>query len=91
MYSFHTAASLFDTPVSTARMNSTAWALGRRLSVSSGSVPIAFRPGVSRITSPCSSSGWGKLITACRQHGISTMPSAAKPAAWLELWLTNRP
>ena len=73
---FHTSRSVLVTPASAARMNSSACALGSRLSVSSGSVPIAFRPGVSRITRPCCSSGCGKLMTACRQHGMSTLPSS---------------
>ena len=34
-------------------------------------------PGVSRITRPCCSSGCGKLMTAWRQHGISTAAVAA--------------
>ncbi len=72
---FHTSRSVLVTPASAARMNSTACAFGSRLSVSSGSVPIAFNPGVSRMTSPCCSSGCGKLMTACRQHGMSTAPS----------------
>ena len=46
---FHTSRSVLVTPASAARMNRTACAFGRRLSVSSGSVPIAFKPGVSRI------------------------------------------
>ena len=41
------------TPVSAPRMKTVACALGSRLSVSSGSAPIAFRPGVSRTTRPC--------------------------------------
>ena len=73
----HTSMSVLVTPASAARMNSTACALGRRLSVSSGSVPIAFRPGVSRITKPCCKSGCGKLITAWRQQGMSTAASSA--------------
>ena len=75
-WSFQTSRSVLVTPASAARMKSSACAFGSRLSVSSGSVPIAFRPGVSRITSPCCSSGCGKLITACRQHGMSTLPSS---------------
>ena len=75
----HTSRSVFVTPASAARMNSTACACGSSDSVSSGSVPIAFSPGVSRMTSPCFSSGCGKLMIACRQHGIST--SAAGPSA----------
>ena len=42
---FQTSRSVFVTPASAARMNSTACAFGSRLSVSSGSVPIAFKPG----------------------------------------------
>ena len=48
------ARSDLVTPVSAARMNTTAWACGIRLTVSSGSAPIAFSPGVSRMTRPCS-------------------------------------
>ena len=59
---FQTSRSVLVTPASAASRNSTACAFGSRLSVSSGSVPIAFRPGVSRMTSPCCSSGCGKLI-----------------------------
>ena len=40
-------------------------------------VPIAFSPGVSRMTRPCCSSGCGKLMTACRQQGMSTAISSA--------------
>ena len=78
---FHTSRSVLVTPASAASRNSTACAFGSRLSVSSGSVPIAFRPGVSRMTSPCCSSGCGKLITACRQHGMSTLPSSPRSSA----------
>ena len=55
--SFQTSRSVFVTPVSAARMKSTACADGSSDSVSSGSVPIALSPGVSRITSPCFRSG----------------------------------
>ena len=53
------ARSDLVTPVSAPRMKTVACALGSRLSVSSGSAPIAFRPGVSSTTSPCFSSGCG--------------------------------
>ena len=53
------ARSDLVTPVSAPRMKTVACALGSRLSVSSGSAPIAFRPGVSRTTRPCLSSGCG--------------------------------
>ena len=39
------ARSDLVTPVSAARMNTTAWACGIRFTVSSGSAPMAFRPG----------------------------------------------
>ncbi|MCY1513520.1 hypothetical protein D9M68_480280 [compost metagenome] len=90
------------TPVSAPRMKTTACACGIRLTVSSGSAPIAFRPGVSRITSPCSSSGCGMFSTAWRQRGISTRPSASctglssgvsgfqKPSARASSLLTQR-
>ena len=64
IWSRQTSISLLVTPVSAARMNSTACAFGIRFSVSSGSVPIAFRPGVSMMTSPCFSKGCGKLTIA---------------------------
>ena len=75
-WSFQTSRSVLVTPESAARMNSTACAEGSSESVSSGSVPIALRPGVSRMTSPCFRSGCGKLTTAWRQHGMSTLPSS---------------
>ena len=75
-----TSMSLRVTPVSAARINSTACAFGIRFRVSSGSVPMAFRPGVSRITRPCFSSGWGKLMMAWRHMEISTWPSSSSMA-----------
>ena len=78
---FQTSRSVLVTPASAARTNSTACALGSRFSVSSGSVPIAFRPGVSRITRPCCSSGCGKLMIAWRQHGISIVLSSSSSSA----------
>jgi len=54
-----TSMSDLVTPVSAASRNSTACALGSMLMVSSGSVPKAFRPGVSSTTKPCFSSGFG--------------------------------
>ena len=53
------ARSDLVTPVSAPRMNTVACAEGSRVSVSSGSAPIAFRPGVSRTTRPWRSSGCG--------------------------------
>ena len=63
------------TPASAARMNTTACACGRRLTVNSGSAPMALRPGVSRITRPCLSSGCAMLIRAWRHLGTSISPS----------------
>ena len=60
------------TPASAASTNRITCALGSRLSVSSGSAPMALSPGVSRITRPCCSSGCGKLMIACRHEGTST-------------------
>ena len=54
-------------------------ALGKRLSVSSGSAPTALSPGVSRITRPCCSSGCGKLMIACRQRrDLDALVAAAR-------------
>jgi len=77
-----TSRSLLVTPVSAASTNKTACALGTSDSVSSGSVPIAFSPGVSRMTRPCLSSGCGKLMTAWRQREISTSPSWLTAKTW---------
>ena len=74
MYCCQTWSSDLVTPVSSAKRNITACAPGIIDSVSSGSVPSAFNPGVSRITRPFLSKGCGKLIIACRQQGISTLP-----------------
>ena len=41
-----------------------AWALGNMLKVNSGSVPKAFKPGVSRMHNPSFNKGCGKLIKA---------------------------
>ena len=71
-YFSQSARSLAVTPVSVASRNSTACALGIMLTVSSGSLPRALRPGVSRITRPLFSSGCGKLISAWRHAGMST-------------------
>ena len=71
----HTARSLRVTPVSAPSTNSAAWALGSRPRVSSGSAPMAFRPGVSSTTRPWRSSGCGRLMMAWRQAGTSTQPS----------------
>ena len=65
------------TPVSAPRTKTTACACGIRLTVSSGSAPIALSPGVSRITSPCFNRGCAILISACRHLGISTRPCAS--------------
>ena len=62
------------TPVSAPSTNTTAWAWGIRLTVSSGSAPMAFNPGVSSTTKPCFSKGWAMLISAWRQRGTSTSP-----------------
>ena len=70
------ARSDLVTPVSAAKINTTAWACGIRLTVSSGSAPIAFNPGVSRMTRPCLSSGCAILISAWRHLGTSIKPSA---------------
>ena len=74
---FQTPRSLWVTPVSMPSTNSTACAAGSSDSVSSGSAPIAFRPGVSRMTRPWRSSGCGRLITAWRQAGTCTPPCAS--------------
>ncbi|KAF1042158.1 MAG: hypothetical protein GAK34_02847 [Delftia tsuruhatensis] len=71
------ARSDLVTPVSAASTKTTAWAWGMRLTVSSGSAPTAFRPGVSRMTSPCLSRGWGMLISAWRHMGTSTRPCSS--------------
>ena len=71
------ARSDLVTPVSAPRMNTVAWADGSRPRVSSGSVPIAFRPGVSSTTRPRLSSGCGRLMRAWRQAGTSTRPCAS--------------
>ena len=86
-----TSRSLLVTPVSAASTNSTACAFGTSDSVSSGSVPIAFSPGVSRITRPCRSSGCGKLMTAWRHFEISTMPFLSSATAWSGSSASNRP
>src|SRR6185369_2748755 len=70
------------TPVSAASMKTTAWACGIRLTVNSGSAPMAFSPGVSRITSPCLSSGWAMLIRAWRHRvvlGRVVVPKTQRP------------
>ncbi len=53
------ARSDLVTPVSAPRMKTVACADGSRLSVSSGSAPIALRPGVSSTTRPRCSNGCG--------------------------------
>ena len=58
------ARSDLVTPASAAKINTTACAWGIRLTVSSGSAPIAFKPGVSKITKPCFSKGCAMLISA---------------------------
>ena len=63
------------TPVSAPRMKTTACAWEIRLTVNSGSAPMAFKPGVSRMTSPCLSRGWAILMSACRHFGTSISPS----------------
>ena len=65
------------TPVSAPNRKTTAWAWGIRLTVSSGSAPIALRPGVSSITNPCFSSGWAIFINAWRHLGTSSKPCAS--------------
>ena len=53
---FHTSRSVLVTPASAAQDEQECVRIGQQCdSVSSGSVPIAFRPGVSRITRPCCS------------------------------------
>ena len=71
------ARSDLVTPVSAPSKKTTACACGIRFTVSSGSAPTAFKPGVSRITKPCRSKGWGILISAWRHMGTSTQPSAS--------------
>ena len=56
-YSAQICMSDFVMPVSVAVKNSTACAFGMMLSVSSGSAPIVFRPGVSITTKPFLSNG----------------------------------
>src|SRR3569833_1796897 len=77
MCNCHMSMSLRVTPVSAASTNSTACALGSMLSVSSGSLPRALRPGVSRIARPCCSKGWGILLWACCFFGMSTWVGGA--------------
>ena len=74
MCSRQIARSDLVTPVSAARMNTAPCAWGIRLTVSSGSAPMAFRPGVSSTTKPCLSRGCAMLISAWRQRGTSTLP-----------------
>ena len=64
------------TPVSAPRMNTIACAWGNKLTVSSGSAPMAFNPGVSSMTRPCFRIGCAMLISACLQRGTSTRPSS---------------
>ena len=71
----HMDRSDLVTPVSAAKINTTACACGIRLTVNSGSAPIAFKPGVSKITKPCLSNGCAILISACRHRGTSISPS----------------
>ena len=65
------------TPVSAAKMNTMACACGIKLTVSSGSAPIAFNPGVSRMIRPCLSRGCAILISAWRHFGTSIKPCAS--------------
>ena len=99
--SFQICKSDLVTPVSAPKINTTASARGIRLTVNSGSAPMAFKPGVSNMIKPCLSSGWAILISAWRQRGTSTMPSACsgglssgvsscqKPKARASSWLTR--
>ena len=58
-YRSQISRSLLVTPVSIDNRKRIAWAAGMVLTVSSGSMPRAFRPGVSRIDRPLDSSGCG--------------------------------
>ena len=91
MRSRQTSMSVRVTPASAARTNSTACALGIRFSVSSGSAPIAFSPGVSITTSPVSSSGCGMLTSAWRQHDTSIMSASSGAMGEDASSASNRP
>ena len=68
-------------------MNTTAWACGIRLTVSSGSAPTALRPGVSRMTRPCLSKRWGRLMMAWRHR--APRPCPAHPSDGLSSGLSS--
>ena len=90
MYFCQISMSEAVTPASADSRNRIAWALGSIDRVSSGSLPRAFRPGVSRIRRPWRSSGWSKLTRAWRQAGTRTWSgssAASRASGWKPSWI----